>query len=573
MVTLSDMKEAYARGEIDESFESKKIFFEKHKDDAEYYKWKGTIERNPGEYSKVSYLRGNRVPERIWGRLAEELEVINDAMEEEFGKEDNNKKAFMVFEKERQAIEFIKKQPIFFDKSGMWWLWNFKDTKFEMTDKTQILTDLKNTIGANVINSKERTEIINALEVVGRENIPENLSKQCIQFKNKIINIKTGDEFISSPKYFSTNPIPWKIGDSEDTPMMDEYFREWVGEEYINTLYEIIAYSSCSDQFMQRMIALVGGGSNGKGTFIKLLKKFVGKDNCTSSELQVLSDNTFETSALYKKLVCEMGEVSHDDLKNTNQIKKLSGQDDIRYCFKGKTAFTDESSTTCLINTNSLPVSKDKTAGFYRRWLIIDFPNQFKIKEGLIEAIPDIEFENLAKKSIRILNGMYQTYKFTNEGDIDERAKRYEERSNPVMRYVEEYCIEDFEQYISLKKFSREFNEYLKINHLRSQTPKEIKKTLTEEGFDIRKTTRFDVCDVYIIGLNIKQELMPLMPLMPKNETSTLHGNLTTEKGINGINGIFSKEFDEDLEKAGITRDYLSLNNENKDLNKIKTTD
>lgn len=459
-----------------------------------------------------------------------------DILNEHFARfKENNKEEketpYYIFEKEAQAKEFIKNQPLFFDKKELWWLWNKKELKWEITDKTEILNGIKK-IGINTINSKERTEIINALQQTGRENTPKELNKKCIQFKNKIINLKTDEEFKPIPKYFSTNPISWEIGESEETPTMDKYFKEWVGEKYVQTLYEIIAYSSCSEQFMQRMIALVGGGSNGKGTYIKLLKKFVGKDNCSSSELGLISSNQFETSMIYKKLLCEMGEVSYDDLKSTNQIKKLSGEDDIRYCFKGKTPFSEESPTTCIINTNSLPNTPDKTIGFYRRWLIVDFPNQFEIKSGLIEQIPKQEFKNLARKVIRILKELYQTQRFSNEGDFEERTKRYEERSNPVMRFVEKYCDEEIENYISLKNFSKKLNEYLIEKHLRKISPKEIKKKLQEEGFDVRKSTKFGVQDTYVFCLNLKN------PLIPFSKTSISRKGQIEEKGINGINGI-----------------------------------
>ena len=410
---------------------------------------------------------------------------------------------FFLFEKEAQARQFIKIQPLFFNKSEMWLIWNKDELKWEVTDKTDILNGIKK-IGVNTINSKERTEIINALQQVGREKMPEQLDKYCIQFKDKIINIKTEEEFLSSPKYFSTNPIPWEIGDSEETPIMDNYFKEWVGEDYIKTLYQIIAYASCSNQFMQRMFALVGGGSNGKGTFIKLLRKFIGKDNCASSEMALLSSNQFETSSIYKKLVCEMGEVSQSDLTNTNQIKKLGGDDEMRYCFKGGTPFTEFSPTTCLINTNSLPHTPDKTVGFYRKWLIIDFPNQFPIKTGIIDSIPDIEFKNLSKKCIRLLKEMYITQSFENEGNYKERMERYEERSNPIAHFVELNCEEDFVSYISVKTFGKYINEYLKNKHLRIMNPKEIKKKMIEEGFDVRRTTKFNITDTYILNLKIK---------------------------------------------------------------------
>lgn len=481
------------------------------------------------------------------------LQEVDKEIKEEKIKEEQKEKdsPYMIFEKEAQAREFIKRQPFFFDRRGLYWLWDNKLTKWDIIDKTDVLNGVKK-IGINTINSKERTEILNALEQTGRESIPESLDEKFIQFKNRIINIQTGEEFKSTHKFFSTNPIPWDIGESEETPTMDKLFKEWVGEEYIQTLYEIIAYTSCSEQFLQRMVALVGGGSNGKGTFIKLLNKFIGEENSVTSEMALLSMNQFETSTIYKKLLCEMGEVSYEDLKNTNQIKKLSGGDKIRYCFKGKTPFTEFSPTTCIINTNSLPNTPDKTDGFYRKWIIIDFPNQFAIKTGLISKVPDIEFNNLAKKSIRILKNLYKSQKFTNEGDIEERAKRYEERSNPIMRFIEEYCEEEIELYISLKIFSQELNEYLKIKHLRKMSPKEIKRKLLEDGFDVRKTTKFGIQNTYILCLDIKKNLLlnPLIPLNTKKQSHTLHENQYEKKGINGFNGFKLKKLKDNPHKT-----------------------
>jgi len=492
------------------------------------------------EFNELSEKEFEGYIEIVWEEINKERERIEKNLEDS-PVEEENKSPFFVFEKESQAREFIKIQPLFFDKSEMWLIWNKKESKYEITDKIDILNGIKK-LGINTINSKERTEILNALQQVGRENIPEELEKNCIQFKNKIINIKTDEEFESNPKFFSTTPIPWNIGKNEETPIMDKYFKEWVGEDYVQTLYQIIAYSSCSDQFMQRMFALVGGGSNGKGTFIKLLRKFVGKDNCVSSEMSLLSSNQFETSSLYKKLVCEMGEVSKSDLTNTNQIKKLAGDDEMRYCFKNKGAFTEFSPTTCLINTNSLPHTPDKTIGFYRKWLIIDFPNQFPIKAGIIESIPDEEFENLAKKIIKILKEMYQNVKFHNEGNYQERMERYEERSNPIMRFIETNCEEDFESYVSINKFSKILNEDLKNKHLRIMSPKEIKKKLTEEGFEVRRGTKNYITDTYVFNLKLKN--IPNIPNIPKSKNQSLHENQLQENGINGIKCIKIQNLD-----------------------------
>jgi len=185
--------------------------------------------------------------------------------------------------------------------------------------------------------------------------------------------------------------------------------------------------------------------------------------------------------------MCEMGEVDSYDMSNTNMIKQLSGENDIRYCFKGKTAFTEKSATTCFISTNSMPVTNDFSKGFYRRWLIIDFPHEFPVGKDILAEIPDSEFENLCNKIIRICKTLLKRKTITNEGDVEERMKRYEDRSNPMMSFIREECEEDVFKNIPIQVFVKELNVYLKNNRLRPKTPKDVKKAMIEEGFEIAR--------------------------------------------------------------------------------------
>ena len=420
-----------------------------------------------------------------------------------------------------QVEMFYDEHPYFYDKSGMFFLWNKEKFKYEISDEVDVLNGISNT-GVDTISSKTKTEIINALKQFGRKMIPKESPKTWIQFKNLIYDFETGEVFEASPDYFMTNPIPWELGETEETPTIDNLFEEWVGEDYKKTLYQIISYCCSPEQFMQRLVALVGGGANGKGTFLKLLIKFLGSENVSSSELKELATSGFETSAIYKKLACIMGEISYDDLKNTNQIKKLAGEDQIRFCFKGKTPFSEESTTTLISATNSLPNTPDKTIGFYRKWLIIDFPNQFEIKQGILESIPEKEFKNLARRVVRELAELYKEQKFHNEGNFDERMVRYEERSNPLLRFIETNCEEVPDVHIELRKFANEFNEYAKNHHLRVMSVVQIGKALREEGFETG--TRQVWCDNVNkvskkVILNLRIKLKPLE--LPKIQRET----------------------------------------------------
>lgn len=438
------------------------VFFEMNK----YSKWASS----PEQYKEHSYKKA----------------LVAVEKEKDQRKE---KKAAEIFTRRGQANEFVSNQPVYYDNASIWWIWNKQEYKWEMSDEVDILNKIYSDMGVDTISSKSKTEIITSLKQVGRLKKPKEPKKTWIQFKSTIFDFSTGESFKATPDYLITNPLPYEIGESEDTPMITKLFDEWVGSEYTQTLYEILAYACSSDQSLQTIIALTGSGSNGKGTFLQLLTKFVGKDNVCSSELKTLALRNFETSALYKKLVCQMGEVDAYDLKNTNLIKQLTGEDLIRYEFKGKNPFSDYSATTCIIATNSLPVTPDKSIGFYRRWLIVDFPNQFKVVRNILGKIPEEEYNNLSKKILVILKQLYKKGSFTNGGDFQKRMDRYEERSNPIQKFIDEWCEDEPGEKVKLQDFSKAFNNYLKEKHLRLMTVRQIGKMLREEGFEVGTRT------------------------------------------------------------------------------------
>lgn len=427
---------------------------------------------------------------------------------------EKNKNPSAIFGIRGQVEQFYNDRPFCYNKSGMFLVWDNNLKKYDIVDDTDMLNGIED-LGVDTINSKMKTEILNALKQFGRRNIPKDPPLSWVQFKDKVFDFKTGEEFDATPGYLMTNPMPYSPGRSEETPIIDDLFVEWVGKDYKDTLEEIAAYTACSDQFMQRMIALVGGGSNGKGTYNKFLIRLLGEDNTCSSEIAELSSNQFETSVIYKKLLCVMGEVSQGDLKNSNQLKKLSGEDKIRFCFKGKTPFSDGSITTLISNTNSLPRTPDKTMGFYRKWLIIDFPNQFtEIKHGIIENIPDVEMENFSRKILRILRDIYKTQKFTNEGSFQDRMAKYEERSNPIPKFIENNFEESLGSNVELKHFSNMFNKFAKENHLSMLSVRQIGKILRDDGYETTKRKRD-------LGDGEKSSVVVIMNLLLKTTETT----------------------------------------------------
>ncbi len=366
-------------------------------------------------------------------------------------------------------------------------MWNDKEFKWENKDDKDILIKVSENSNANTINSKEKTEIIEAMQQYGRKQIPMKPKKTWIQFKDVLIDFKTGEEIKATPKYFITNPIPWTLHKEKfvNTPTMDKIFEEWVGKEYVQTLYEIIAYCLVPDYPIHRLFCLIGAGLNGKSCFLRLLKKFVGENNVTSTELDILLNSRFEITRLHKKLVCVMGETNFAEMSKTSIIKKLTGQDIIGFEYKNKNPFEDTNYAKILIATNNLPSTTDKTIGFYRRWLIIDFPNRFSEQKDILDDIPEEEYEILTIKSVGILKDLLERREFKNEGTIEEREKRYEDKSDPLEKFIKEFTnLKDSEGNIPKWEFEKTLNEWLAENRHRKMSDRTIVKKMREKGIE-----------------------------------------------------------------------------------------
>ena len=389
---------------------------------------------------------------------------------------------FVIKEYMSNVKVFRDQQAFFYDKNRFFWAWIPLEKRWDKWDEIDVLNCLDNSLKleGSIVVSGYRNNYLEACKWVGRRNMPQFVKDSWVQFNDQIIDIASGEQFESSSEYFTKNPIPWDIGDSEDTPNIDRLFEDWVGKDYVKTLYEIVAFSIVPSYFIHRVFCFIGSGLNGKSCFMKLLRKFIGESNGCSVDLDFLLVSRFEKARLYGKLYCQIGETNFNEMKRTSVLKALSGQDSMGFEFKNKELFDSVNYAKLIISTNSLPPTSDKTEGFYRRWMIINFYNKFNEKRDVLAEIPDEEYKNLARKSLRIAKELWVDRSFTNEGTIAERTERYEDLSNPLKKFVDMNTEEDTEGIIYRFKFKQQFELYCKENSFRTWTDVQLNKAMND---------------------------------------------------------------------------------------------
>jgi len=392
--------------------------------------------------------------------------------------------------KEQIAEKLYQIRPFFFHDNGFFWVWDFKRQCYEMTNDFRLMNNLKEIADNEQFQITQFSfwaEMLRALKLVGNNYEPNKFKKTWVQFQGIIYDYETKERFNSTPEFFNASPIPWKVGSSSETPIIDMLLLDWVGPDWVIVLKEVMALCLIQNYPLHRIICLHGRGLNGKGVFLRLLAKLIGKPNVCSSNLNKLAKSNFEQAKLHKKLVCLIAETDFSTLKDTSTLKQLSGQDLVSAEFKGKDSFDFTSFATLIIATNSLPLTEDRTDGFYRRWLIIDFPNQFEEGKDPLKDVPDIEYENLCNQLLNILPELVDRGRFKMDGTIEERKRRYEEKSNPLLLFIKEGYTNDIHSQIPFFEFYDKFNVFCNTHGFRELSKKNVSQLLDNIGYQTEK--------------------------------------------------------------------------------------
>jgi len=193
-----------------------------------------------------------KIPEAVLKREYRKKIYVQQIKQSEISEIVDNKKPviqFFVANYIQNVKSLYDRQPFFFDNTGQFWIWDetkFKYTEIDDIDLMNCLDDAYDSAG-QTIDGSTKSKYMESFKKIGRKNKPKELSKEWIQFKGKIFNILTKEIKEATPKNFLTNPLPWDIGESDDTTTIDKLFNDWVGEKYVKTLYEIIAYCCYRD--------------------------------------------------------------------------------------------------------------------------------------------------------------------------------------------------------------------------------------------------------------------------------------------------------------------------------------
>ena len=258
-------------------------------------------------------------------------------------------------------------------------------------------------------------------------------------------------------------------------------------------LEEMVGYTLFAQNELGKAFILVGEGSNGKSTFLSMIRKMLGSSNYSSLDLSRLNDR-FSIVRLFGKLANLGDDISDDYIPDTSDFKKIVTGESIEAEEKGKPKFNFLPHAKLVFSANSIPrMGKSKSSeALLRRLVIIPFNAKFNKKvlgdnfdPYYIDKLTTEEsIEYLIKVGVEGLKRVLKNKEFTNPIEVQKELDNFKIANNPILEFLNElteddvineptsivykrynvFCIENHMQPVSNIEFSRQIKKHFNVD-------------------------------------------------------------------------------------------------------------
>lgn len=309
-----------------------------------------------------------------------------------------------------------------------------------------------------------------------------------LNLRNGLLDLQTG-QIMDRPEYLTMTQIPVSYNPNAKCPQIMKFFLEVLHPKDITTILGLLTLAVRGETKYDKAFVFHGSGKNGKTTLIKLITEFIGEKNKSTISLQQLESDKFASAELFGKLLNINDDLSQKPIVQTGLFKSIVSGHTITAQKKFGQPFEFKPKSIMCFSANKLPESEDDSEGFYRRWVIIPFPNTFDTTDAdpdLLEKLttPE-ELSGLLNLVVRYSVWLEKTGKVPwSNKNMEQLRKEYVGNSNSV-RVFADYCVsKETGSYIEKSELHDAYSKYCAANNLSSLRFESFCKKIKELGFE-----------------------------------------------------------------------------------------
>jgi P4 family phage/plasmid primase-like protien len=278
-----------------------------------------------------------------------------------------------------------------------------------------------------------------------------------LNVSNGFVDVRTGEFYDRGLKAATVDgklsriQVPVTFDAEAGCPAIMRFLEEVLPEEDERLLLlEFVSTCLLRTTDFQKALMLIGEGNNGKSTFLRMLRTFLGRENVSDTAIHRIASNRFAAAEFEGKLANIYPDISSEEISETGILKSLIGGDPMTVERKGRDPFELEPFTKMVFSCNRLPQVPDDSDAWFRRWAIIYFRANFEGRERreiLGELTTDAELSGFLNVLLKVLRELLARGQFAWTQSTQEMRKEWGERANTIVSFVATQLVRDAEAY------------------------------------------------------------------------------------------------------------------------------
>lgn len=326
---------------------------------------------------------------------------------------------------------------------------------------------------------------------IQRSALELNSYKNLINFKNGVWDIENKKLIPHDSKYLQTIQIPHEVGEYKpftETRLYKFFKKTKLPKEDVKMILRYIAYCMTTDYGLKTFMVLVGQSNTGKSVLIRFVESLVGRQNTSALSMHELNMR-FYPAQLYGKLLNSCADNKTLPLSSIENLKKITGGDQIMHEKKGKEPFFFVSFAKLLFSFNQLPLQlEEKSNAFYKRMRVLFMNNELFLNN---EYVDDLCSDESIEEVIPYLLSLLPLKEIPRTKMSDSCVEALRQDSDSIHAFIKSECELGEDLYISKDILFQAYADFCVTNGRESHKKQGFMRAMRSNGFiEIRDKDR-----------------------------------------------------------------------------------
>lgn len=326
------------------------------------------------------------------------------------------------------------------------------------------------------IETKDITEISNIIRdktmILNEDENQEifNTDYKKLILKNGMIDLDKDGLQDWDPNVLATIKHPIYYDSTKTCPKFDKFLDSCFDGDKIRIIHvwEMMALCFIKKYIIQKGYVNYGIGSNGKSTFLTILRNMIGIQTTSSIPMQQFQKSQFVGYELRGKCANISADGGTEPITKTGFLKGVLGGDSMRCEQKFHSPFDFMPFVTMIFTFNELPMVNDSSDGFARKIQTIHWEKRFYGDKKDFEvdniAYDSDERSGIFNKLIPIMKKLINTKTISYESSVEETKSVWLSRSDSFFRFKNEKIKIKPDYRIEVNKIKEAYKKFCEDN-------------------------------------------------------------------------------------------------------------